>query len=61
MQSLIRPLLFCFLCSCFLNSEMATNVDPDQTAPVTALQEQSDLGLYCLHMPFCQKLLCGKF
>ena len=24
---------------------MANSVDPDQTAP----QEQSDLGLYCLH------------
>ena len=21
----------------------------------TVLQEQSDLGLHCLHMPFCQK------
>ena len=25
------------------------------------LQKQSDLGLHCLHMPFCQKLWCIKF
>ena len=31
-------------------SMMANSVDLDQTAP--------DLGLYCLHMPFCQKLWC---
>ena len=30
-------------------SEMANCVDPDQTA----LMKQSDLGLPCLHMPFC--------
>ena len=30
-------------------SGMANSVDPD-------LQEQSDLGLHCLHMPFCQQL-----
>ena len=35
-------------------SGMANSVDPDQTAP-------SDLGLHCLHMPFCQKLWCSKF
>ena len=32
-------------------SGMANSVDPDQTL----LQEQSDLGLHCLHMLFCQK------
>ena len=37
-------------------SGMANSVDPDQAAP-----QQSDLGLHCLHMPFCQKLLCSKF
>ena len=25
------------------------------------LQEQSDLGLHCLPMPFCQTLWCMKF
>ena len=25
------------------------------------LKEQSDLGLHCLHMPFCQPLWCMKF
>ena len=38
-------------------SGMAKSVDPDQTAP----KEQSDLGLHCLHMPFCQTLRCSKF
>ena len=33
-------------------SDMPNSIDPDQTAP----KEQSDLGLHCLHMPFCQKL-----
>ena len=32
---------------------MANSVDPDQTVPL----EQSDLGLHCLHMPFCQTLV----
>ena len=62
---LFRP-KFCFLCI-FLKilGEMANSVDPDQTAPSTLirllLQEQSDLGLHCLHMPFCQTLLVIKF
>ena len=34
-------------------SGMANSVDPDQTAP--------DLGLHCLHMPFCWELWCTKF
>ena len=34
-------------------SGMTNSVDPDQ--------EQSDLGLHCLHMPFFQKLCCMKF
>ena len=38
-------------------SVMANSVDPNQTAP----KEQSDLGLHCLHMPFCQTLCCTKF
>ena len=39
-------------------SGMANNEDPDQTA---VLQEQSDLGLHYLHMPFCQEDWCMKF
>ena len=31
---------------------VAKSVDPDQ---------QSDLHLHCLHMPFCQELWCTKF
>ena len=38
--------------SCKLLSGMANSVDPDQTAP----KEQSDLGLHCLRMTFCQTL-----
>ena len=38
-------------------SGRANSVDPDQTAP----KEQSDLGLHCLHISFCQKLSCTKF
>ena len=30
----------------------ANNIDPDQTAP----QEQSDLGLHCLHRPTCPNI-----
>ena len=30
---------------------MTNSVDPEQTA----LQEQSDLGLHCLHSPICPK------
>ena len=45
---------FCFLCSS-IHSAMANSVDPDQT------QKQSDLGLHCLHMSFCQTLWCTKF
>ena len=58
---LFRP-KFCFLCSSFLKYlvEMANSVDPDQTAP-SGLQEQSDLGLHCLHMPFCETLRCINF
>ena len=50
---------FSFFLQSFLKilSGLANCVDPDQTAPL----EQSDLGLHCLHMPFCQKLLCSKF
>ena len=28
---------------------------------MNTLKEQCDQGLNCLHMPFCQKLLCAKF
>ena len=47
---------FCLLCSSFLKilSGMGNSVDPDQTA-------QSDLGLHCLHIPFCQILWCMRF
>ena len=34
-------------------SRMANSIDPDQ--------EQSDLGLHCLHMSFCQGLWCIEF
>ena len=34
-------------------SRMANSIDPDQ--------EQSDLGLHCLHMPFYQGLWCMDF
>ena len=37
---------------------MANDGDSDQTA---SAQEQSDLGLYCLHMPVIQKPWCTKF
>ena len=30
---------------------MAKSVDPDQIA----FKEQSDLGLHCVQIPFCQK------
>ena len=45
---------FCFLYS-FLKilSGMVNSVDP--------VQEQSDLGLHYLHMPFCQTLRCTNF
>ena len=32
-----------------------------QTQIRLLLQEQSDLGLHCLHMTFCQTVLCMKF
>ena len=35
-------------------SGMTNSVDPDQAAP----KKLSDLGLHCLHMPFCQQLWC---
>ena len=34
---------------------MANSVDPDQTAPLRLLYEQSDLGLHCLSRHICQK------
>ena len=40
-----------------IRSGMANSVDPDQTL----LQEQSDLGLHCLHMLFSQTLWSTKF
>ena len=43
-------LFFMQLCLKLL-SRMANSVDPD----LTAFQEQSDLGLHCLPMSFCQK------
>ena len=32
---------------------LANIVDPDQTAPSGAVQEQSDLGLHCMPRPIC--------
>ena len=48
----------CFSCNCYFKIliGMANNVDPDQTA-----QEQSHLGLHCLHILLCQTLWCSKF
>ena len=56
------PRLSLFFMQLFPNilSEMANSVDPDQTAPFW-LKEQSDLGLHCLHMPFCQKIWHTNF
>ena len=34
---------------------MANSVDTDQTVPLAAVEEQSDLGLYSLLMPICLK------
>ena len=44
-------------------SGMANSVEIDQTAPSGADPDQTapDLGLYCLHISFCQKLWCSKF
>ena len=41
----------------FLNSVLANSVDPNQAGHL----EQSDLGLHCLRMPFCQEHCCTKF
>ena len=51
---------FCFSCTCFLKYlvEMANSVDPNQTR---LLHQQSDLGLCCLLMPFCQQLWYTNF
>ena len=38
-----------------LLNRIANSVDPDRTT-----QEYSDLGLYCLHTPFCQNVSCIK-
>ena len=37
-------------------SGKSNSVNPDQTAP-----PQSDLGLHCLHMSFCQTVRCSQF
>ena len=34
---------------------IANSEDPDQTAPLGAVEEQSDLGLHCLLRPVCPK------
>ena len=65
-ESMVNVLKFQTLLHTFLSSNFVIytvisyntlwngiNVDPDQTAP--------DLGLHCLHMPFCQKLWILKF
>ena len=46
-----------FFMSLKMLSGMEKSVDPDQTAPF----EYSDLGLHCLHLPFCQTLRWSKF
>ena len=49
-------LIFAFCTVVFkIHSGMANSVDPNQT------REQSDLGLHCLHIQFCQTLWCTKF
>ena len=49
-------LKFCFFTQLSLKmlSGIANSVDPDQTAPLE--QSDRDLGLHCLHMPFCHTL-----
>ena len=42
------PYLFAYFLPYF---QMAISVDPDQTVSLG----HSDLGLHCLHMPFCQR------
>ena len=36
-------------------ARIANSVDPDQTAPLGAVEEQSDLGLHCLPRHICPK------
>ena len=36
---------------------IAKSEDPDQTAPLGAIEEQSDLGLHYLPRPICPKTL----
>ena len=50
---------FCFLCSCFL--KYLVERQTVQTQIRLLLKEQSDLGLHCLHMSFCQIVWCSKF
>ena len=40
-----------FLCSCFL--KYLVECQTKSTLIRLLLKEQSDLGLHCLHMPFC--------
>ena len=49
---------FCFLLSCFL--KYSVEWQTVQTV-IRLLLKQSDLGLHCLHMSFCQTLWCSKF
>ena len=52
---------FYFLCSCFLNIfNYLVEWQIVQTQIRLLLQEQSDLGLHCLHMSFCHKTLGFK-
>ena len=50
---------FCFLCSGFF--KYLVEWQTVQTLIRLLLQEQSNLGLHCLHMPHCQTLWCTKF
>ena len=50
---------FCSLCNCF--QKYLVEWQTVKTLIRLLLKEQSDLGLHCLHMPFCQTLWCTRF
>ena len=50
---------FCFLCICFL--KYLAEWQTVKTLIRLLLMEQSELGLHCFIMPFCQELSCTNF
>ena len=58
LYSILFRLKFCFLCICLLKCLVEWQTVNTQIRLL--LQEQSDLGLHCLHMAFCQKLWYSK-